>query len=111
VRPKNKGFKNPFEKCPTPCKTEKKSTHNNLGTIQEWICAQNQPKILRKMEDFEENGFRVGWGQNRKFGDFRWPAVAGHGGEWPTVVFWWWGRRWVVVGWCILDVWEEEGRR
>jgi hypothetical protein len=24
--------------------------------------------------------------------------VGGYGGEWPAVVFWWWGRRWVVVG-------------
>jgi hypothetical protein len=24
--------------------------------------------------------------------------VGGYGGEWPAVVFWWWGRQWVVVG-------------
>jgi hypothetical protein len=24
--------------------------------------------------------------------------VGGYGGEWPAVVFWWWVRRWVVVG-------------
>jgi hypothetical protein len=33
-----------------------------------------------------------------EFWGFGWPAVGGYGGEWPAVVFWWWGRRWVVVG-------------
>jgi hypothetical protein len=40
-----------------------------------------------------------GWvGTKWEFWGFWWPVVSGYGGEWPAVVFWWWGRRWVVVG-------------
>jgi hypothetical protein len=95
--PKIKGLRTLLKNAQPPAKLTH-NQHNNLGTIQEWICAQNQPKILRKMEDFEENGFWVGWGQKGKFGDFGWPAVGGHSGERPAVVFWWCGRRWVAVG-------------
>jgi hypothetical protein len=37
-------------------------------------------------------------GTKWEFWGFGWPAVGGFGGEWPAVVFWWWVRRWVVVG-------------
>jgi hypothetical protein len=39
-----------------------------------------------------------GLGIKWEFWGFGWPAVGGYGGEWPAVVFWWWGRQWVVVG-------------
>jgi hypothetical protein len=62
-----------------------------LGTIQEWNCAQIQPKNEKKKiknGGFKgKMGFRVGWGQNGKSG-----ILGGYGGEWPVVMSWWWGR-------------------
>jgi hypothetical protein len=50
------------------------------------------------MEVFGEVGFRGMLEKKRENRGNGWPAVGGYGGEWPAVVFWWWGRRWVVVG-------------
>jgi hypothetical protein len=51
-----------------------------------------------------------GWvgGEKSEFWGFGWPAVGGYGGEWPAVVFWWWGRRWVVVGVGGFGFWWEK---
>jgi hypothetical protein len=43
-RPETKGFENPFQINPTPCKNKSKQPENQWVTIQEWICAQNQQK-------------------------------------------------------------------
>jgi hypothetical protein len=78
VRPKNKGFGNPFQINPTPCKNEAQPTQKQWGTIRRWICA------LKKKKKRTKNGvgeFRVLWkknGGNEKMG--------GSGGAW-------WGRR------------------
>jgi hypothetical protein len=48
MRPKNKGFGNPFQIRPTACKNETKPTPKQWGTIQEWNCAQNQQKNEKK---------------------------------------------------------------
>jgi hypothetical protein len=35
--------------------------------------------------------------------------VGGYGGEWPAVVFWWWGRRWVWVYFGFREEMTEVG--
>jgi aryl-phospho-beta-D-glucosidase BglC (GH1 family) len=88
VRPKNKGFGNPFQISPTPCKIGTKPTPKQWGTIREWICAQKQQKNEKKIWKNLKNlgfGFFVGkWGKMRKWG----AAVVRGGAEGPAVVRW-----------------------
>jgi hypothetical protein len=49
----------------------------------------------------------VGLGKKSEFWGFGWPAVGGYGGEWPAMVFWWWGRWLWVVG--VGDFWIKGG--
>jgi hypothetical protein len=59
------------------------------------------PLIEQKIKNlglFSKNWVSGGLGIKWEFWGFGWPAVGGFGGEWPAVVFWWWVRRWVVVG-------------
>jgi hypothetical protein len=81
VQPETKGFENPFQIIPTPCKKHKKPTKQSRGTIREWNCAL---KIKIKME--EKFGFFGGdwvsefWGKMGKRGKWGWNG--GFGGVW-----------------------------
>jgi hypothetical protein len=56
-------------------------------------------KIQKIWGFFEEFGFRVVFEKNGKNGANGRPKVGGYGGGRPAMVFWWWGRWWVAVGW------------
>jgi hypothetical protein len=89
-----------------------------LGTIQEWICAQNQPKKMKKMDDLKEK-WVSGWlGTKWEIWRFGWPAVAMGGGEGSAVMMgggegsavmsWWWGRWLSEVGVGVFFGFREE---
>jgi hypothetical protein len=80
-RPKSKGFENPFQNNPTPCKIKPKQPEKQWVTIQEWICAQNRRKKMKKMKNLGEMGFRGKKGKNPNVR----PAVGGLTGERPAV--------------------------
>jgi hypothetical protein len=65
-RPKSKGFENPFQNNPTPCKIKPKQPEKQWVTIQEWICAQNRRKKMKKMKNLGEMGFRGKNGEKPK---------------------------------------------
>jgi hypothetical protein len=78
VQPETKGFENPFQISPTPCKKHKKPTKQSRGTIREWNCAL---KIKIKME--EKFGFFGGdwvsefWGKEGNGGGMEVLGVFG----------------------------------
>jgi hypothetical protein len=89
-----------------------------LGTIQEWICAQNQPKKMKKMDDLKEK-WVSGWlGTKQEIWRFGWSAVVMGRGEGPTVMMgggegsavmsWWWGRWLSEVGVGVFFGFREE---
>jgi hypothetical protein len=82
---------------PTPCKN-KNNQHRIKGhNPREDLCPLIEQKI-KKLGLFWKDWVSGGLGTKWEFWGFGWPVVSGYGGEWPAVVFWWWGRRWVVVG-------------
>jgi hypothetical protein len=88
-RPKTKGFENPFQINPTPCKNNSKSNPKQWGTIQEWIVPKIYQEKKKRIDKFWKNGFRKKKnGKNEKklknglMGGRRWV-------EWPER-----GRRW-----------------
>jgi hypothetical protein len=98
VHPENKGFKNPFEIKPNTPANHKKPTQNQRAQSKRGFAPLISTKNRKKLGDFGEVGFRGLFVRKREIGEFGWPAVGGLVGERPAVMFWWWGRRWVVVG-------------
>jgi hypothetical protein len=80
VQPETKGFENPFQISPTPCKNNSKPTQRQRGTIHEWICAlkYKKKKKLKEKWGWVVSGFEGKMGEKEKWG-------AGGGA--------WWGRR------------------
>jgi hypothetical protein len=56
-RPKNKGFGNPFQISPTPCKNSSKPNPKSI-------------KKMKKLRDFGEIGVREKWGESGENGVF-----------------------------------------
>jgi hypothetical protein len=110
VQPEFKGLRTRPRLSPTPCKN-KKNQHRIKGHNPiEDLCPLIEQKI-KKIGGFWRSWVSGGLGIKWGFWEFGWPAVVGYGGDWPAVVFWWWVRRWVVVGWCGFGFWGGEGRR
>jgi hypothetical protein len=120
--PKIKGFNNPFEIKPNPLQKQQTNTKSIGHNPRVDLCPLKQK--VKKIGDFLENGFRVGWGQNGKFGIWvasggwvvekgRWWCLGGGGGD---------GWRWVGgildfreerdgggVSGCLYGCWENGG--
>jgi hypothetical protein len=85
-RPKSKGFENPFQNNPTPCKNNKKPTPNSAAQSRMDLCR----KSTRKNEKNVKNLKKKKWVSGRKMekkeipANGR-PAVSGLVGEGPAM--------------------------
>jgi hypothetical protein len=76
VRPKNKGFGNPFQTCPTPAKNAQNQHQNNGAQSKSGFVPKNYEKNEEKLKILEKWGFGFFVGKMGKI------VEMGGGGGW-----------------------------
>jgi hypothetical protein len=65
-RPKSKGFENPFQNNPTPCKIKPQTTRKIMGHNPRMDLCPKSMKKNEKNEEFRRNGFSgKKWGKTQ----------------------------------------------
>jgi hypothetical protein len=79
-RPKTKGFENPFQNNPTPCKNKQKPTPNSGVQSKNGLCPKSTRKNKKNGKNNRKNGFSgKKWGKNEKLA--KW-AASGRWVDW-----------------------------
>jgi hypothetical protein len=86
---KIKGLRTFLKLSPTPCNLQKTQHIIKGHNPRVDLCPLIEQKIKKIWGFFLRNWVSGGLGTKWEIWDFGWPAVSGHGGERPAVVFWW----------------------